>query len=73
MPTLKEENKTRSGNPPHKIGMWFRKKAKTVFGLYDIDDLKIGGNCGCCGKWMPDEIFDKNWSWGLCEKCANNT
>jgi len=48
-----------------------RKIVKTVFGLYDIEDLTVGGNCGCCGKWIPNEIFEKNNNWGLCDECAN--
>ena len=47
-----------------------RKWIKEKFGLYDIDDLKIGGHCGCCGAWIPNEILPKDWAWGLCEKCA---
>jgi len=44
---------------------------KKIFGLYDIDDLVIGGHCGCCGKWIPDQIFDKWWAWGLCQHCID--
>jgi hypothetical protein len=39
--------------------------------LYDIEDLVVGGHCGLCGKWIPNEIFDKNWSWGVCEDCKD--
>jgi len=46
-----------------------RKWIKEYFGLYDIDDLKIGGHCGCCGNWIPNEIFNKYSAWGLCSKC----
>lgn len=48
----------------------FRKIIKRVFNLYDIEDLVIGGHCGLCGRWIPDEIFDKMWRWGICDKCA---
>ena len=46
-----------------------RNWIKRLFKLYDINDLIVGGHCGCCGKWIPDEIFWKSWPWGLCKKC----
>lgn len=53
--------------------IWSRQKIKTLFNLYDIEDLRIGGCCGCCGKWIPDKIFDKNWPWCLCKKHEETT
>jgi len=50
---------------------WIRRNIKCYFGLYAISDLQIGGNCGCCGKWMPSIILPKIWSWGLCNDCIN--
>ncbi len=47
-----------------------REFVKRFFDLYDIRDLMTGGNCGLCGAWIPDEIFDKMWRWGMCDKCA---
>ena len=38
----------------------FRDWIKRIFDLYDIEDLSIGGNCGCCGAWISDEIFPKD-------------
>ena len=49
-----------------------RKQIKKYFDLYDIDDLIIGGHCGCCGKWVPDIIAPKLFPWGLCEKCQKD-
>jgi hypothetical protein len=39
--------------------------------IYKISELQIGGHCGCCGNWIPDEIFRATWwdSWGLCKEC----
>lgn len=48
-----------------KIRNWI----KDLLDLYDIDDLTAGGRCGCCGKWIPYEIFEKGWPWGLCQEC----
>jgi len=42
---------------------------KAIFKLYDIDDLQIGGNCGCCGNYILGEILPKNWAWTLCNDC----
>jgi hypothetical protein len=47
-----------------KIKLKLREKIKKIFNLYDINDLVIGGHCGCCGNYIPDEIFEKNFSWG---------
>lgn len=50
-----------------------RNWIKKFFVLYDIKDLIIGGHCGCCGNWIPDEIFPEAWSWGLCQECIADT
>ena len=52
----------------------FRNWLKKKFDLYDIEDLQIGGHCGCCGAWISDEIFPNNWwdSWGLCKNCRHS-
>jgi hypothetical protein len=47
---------------------WLKKLAKKYLGLYDISDLQIGGHCGCCGKWISDEIFEKIWAVGICKE-----
>ncbi len=47
-----------------------REFAKRFYGLYDMKDLTVGGHCGLCGAWMPDDIFDKGCPWGMCAKCA---
>jgi hypothetical protein len=52
-----------------KIKLKLRKKIKKIFNLYDINDLVIGGHCGCCGNYISDEIFEKDWSWGMCREC----
>lgn len=38
-------------------------------GYYKISNLKIGGNCGLCGKYLEKEIFPKDYPWGICEEC----
>jgi len=53
-------------------GYWRRLiPDKDVFGLYDISDLKVGGDCGCCGHWVPLAIVAKGCGWTLCDKCLN--
>jgi len=47
----------------------FRDWIKKHFQLYDVDDLMIGGNCGCCGKWVKNNITPKDWPITLCEEC----
>ena len=37
--------------------------------LVNMNDLTIGGNCGCCGCWVDKAIVTKDWCWTLCKKC----
>lgn len=37
--------------------------------FYKIEELTIGGNCGCCGIWVKNIITPINWAVTLCEKC----
>ena len=41
------------------------------YDYYKISDLQIGGHCGLCGRWIPDEIFEKIWAWGMCKECKD--
>jgi len=50
---------------------YFRNWVKKRLYLYDISDLTIGGNCGCCGKWVDKIIVEKGYEWTICEECAN--
>jgi hypothetical protein len=44
-----------------------KKLIKKWFDLYDINDLVAGAHCGCCGKYLPQQIIPKtNTSWALC-------
>lgn len=27
----------------------------------------VGGHCGLCGRWVPNAVVDKDWTWTLCE------
>jgi len=53
----------------NKIRKRLRNWIKRIFCLYDIEDLTTGGNCGCCGAWINDEIFPEIWAYGICKKC----
>jgi len=41
----------------------------------------IGGHCGCCGTWMPDEVFkfpdyhkvSGGDLWSICRVCLSTT
>ena len=54
-------------NMKKKIREWIKK----VFWLYEIDDLRIGGHCGGCGKWIEDVIVPKDWPYSLCSECLD--
>ena len=48
---------------------WLKQKTKNWLGVYDFCDLVVGGNCGLCGAWMPNEIVEKTWHWSICSQC----
>ena len=48
---------------------WLVNYLREHYGIYPIHELQTWGHCGCCGKAINDEIFPKEWSWGLCKKC----
>lgn len=55
----------------------FKKNIKRLFvdylnnrGYYKISQLRVGGNCGLCGEHLPTDIFAKDYSWGMCNRCA---
>ncbi len=51
------------------IKKWIRDWVKRHFYVYAIEELQIGGNCGCCGAWIADCIVPKVWPWSVCKKC----
>jgi hypothetical protein len=52
------------------------EKVLSKFGYYKKDNLVIGANCGCCGKWISNELSHRNdiylgsRVWSLCETCT---
>lgn len=51
-----------------------RVKARIVnflykYGYYRIKDLQAWGHCGLCGKPITNEVFSKDWAWGICSDC----
>jgi len=46
-----------------------RNFIKKYFLLYDLEDLRIGGHCGCCGRWVKDVIVPEDWAITICSKC----
>jgi len=52
---------------------FFRDPIRTVanhLGYYSFDQLQGWGHCGCCGKFIENEVHLKCFSWGLCDECA---
>lgn len=49
------------------------QKLLNRYGFYRINQLKVGGMCGCCGKRVPKLIwFDNGDGWddiGICDEC----
>jgi len=48
---------------------WLVNYLREHYGIYPINELQTGGHCGLCGKPISDEIFPKDWAWGICRKC----
>ena len=48
---------------------WLRRKIKKYLEIYEPEDLQVGGHCGLCGSWIPNQIFPIEWSWGICAAC----
>ncbi len=40
---------------------------------YHINELVIGGHCGLCGSWIPNDIFPEWWRWGICDNCIKES
>lgn len=49
---------------------WIREKLEYWIEGIIINRITIGGNCGLCGKWIPDELFPRYWRWGSCKDCT---
>jgi len=32
--------------------------------------IAIGGHCGLCGKWVPNELLPAWWRVTICDDCA---
>jgi hypothetical protein len=47
-----------------KVDRWLNRR-----GYYRVDQLRVGANCGCCGKHVPNEIVEDVWPWTLCREC----
>jgi len=48
----------------HKLGMWLAELISSY--------LVIGGNCGCCGKWIEHTIVPYYWRVDICDKCKED-
>lgn len=46
--------------------MWLAR----MLAPYLILEIQIGGHCGLCGKWVPNVLVERDWSWTLCDECA---
>lgn len=42
---------------------------KWIVGLV-INQIAIGGHCGCCGKWVENCLLPHYWRVTVCEKCV---
>jgi hypothetical protein len=40
--------------------------------FYKIEELQSWSHCGCCGKFINNDIVPKHWPWGLCNNCQQD-
>jgi len=52
------------------IVFYLIKKFELEF--YKIEELQTWSHCGCCGKYLPNDIVPKAWAWGLCKECIED-
>lgn len=45
---------------------WLRQKIVNVV----LEEIKVGGNCGACGAWVPNCLVWYIWPYTVCDKCA---
>jgi uncharacterized radical SAM superfamily Fe-S cluster-containing enzyme len=38
-------------------------------GYYKFSELRVGGHCGLCGRYVPNEILPKDHDITICKKC----
>ncbi len=48
---------------------WLRRKIRNWLHIVHPTEYVVGGNCGCCGKWVVDCLVEEGWPWTLCRGC----
>jgi hypothetical protein len=51
--------------------MWIPRYIRRLIVQVALEELTIGGHCGCCGKWVPDHIVETDWPVTLCDGCIS--
>lgn len=52
---------------------WIKSRLRDYIIRVVIDSVVIGGNCGCCGKWVNNCLVPSYWRVALCDECLNET
>lgn len=52
---------------------WFGRKIRHYIVDIICHYVVIGGNCGCCGKWINDCVVPSYWRISICEKCIDES
>jgi len=56
---------------PKLLGIYLPPVGILSLKIEDPPEIMVfGANCGICGKWMPDELVPKYWTWSICAKCG---
>jgi len=48
---------------------WIRRLLRDFIINTVLDEVEVGGHCGCCGNWIPDKLVWASWPWTICDEC----
>lgn len=51
--------------------MWIPKWIRELIVQVVLEELTVGGHCGCCGKWIAEHIVEVAWPWSVCDDCIS--
>lgn len=49
------------------IRSWFKELIENIV----LQRIQIGGHCGLCGNWIPNELYPRYWAIGICGECLD--
>ena len=53
--------------------MWIPGMLRRLVVQVVLEELEVGGHCGCCGVWVEHCIVEAIWPYTVCEKCIRRS